>query len=104
MQSHTALLFTIQSIDYVLVQRTPDAEYFKMYISQISVAEMAGPDVEAFRDTVSQKMADPPWNYNFTVDSGLRVHITIIRSAGRNRMLTLYHTVTTFKDPEKEAL
>ena len=34
---------------------------------------MAGPEVESFRDLVTVKMADPPWNYNQTMLSALRV-------------------------------
>ncbi|CAC5377896.1 ANPRA [Mytilus coruscus] len=39
---------------------------------QITVAEMGGQDIENFRDQVSQNMASPPWNYNYTYVNGIK--------------------------------
>ncbi|KAL4227619.1 Nitrogen permease reactivator protein [Mactra antiquata] len=41
-------------------------------VFQVSVSEMAGPNVETFRDLVSEKMAEHPWNYNDTKLNGIR--------------------------------
>lgn len=44
-------------------------------IFQITVSDMGSQEVENFRDQVAIKMADPPWNYNTTLVSGIRVCI-----------------------------
>ena len=42
---------------------------------------MAGPEVETFRDIVSIKMADPPWNYNNTLAKDSTHIIMYIRTS-----------------------
>ena len=34
---------------------------------------MAGPEVEAFKSLIPIKMAEEPWNYNYTLLSGKKV-------------------------------
>ncbi|XP_041368120.1 atrial natriuretic peptide receptor 1-like [Gigantopelta aegis] len=40
------------------------------HVFQITVAEMSGPEVEAFKSLIPVKMAEEPWNYNYTLLSG----------------------------------
>ncbi|XP_067667417.1 atrial natriuretic peptide receptor 1-like [Haliotis asinina] len=42
------------------------------YVFQITVSELAGADVQAFRDLVSVKMAEAPWYYNYTLLNGIK--------------------------------
>ncbi|XP_069136802.1 atrial natriuretic peptide receptor 1-like [Argopecten irradians] len=46
-------------------------EAFKS-VFQITVSDMGSEQVEQFRNNVSIKMADPPWDYNDTLVSGIR--------------------------------
>ncbi|KAL5004738.1 hypothetical protein ScPMuIL_018194 [Solemya velum] len=50
---------------------TTDKSAFS-HVFQMTVAEMAGPEVETFRDEVVKEMANPPWNYSYALESGMR--------------------------------
>ncbi|KAK2186746.1 hypothetical protein NP493_190g03005 [Ridgeia piscesae] len=39
-------------------------------VVHITVGGVAGPEVDKFRDLIPVKMAQPPWNYNKTLESG----------------------------------
>ncbi|XP_046584899.1 LOW QUALITY PROTEIN: atrial natriuretic peptide receptor 1-like [Haliotis rubra] len=41
-------------------------------VFQITVSELAGAEVQAFRDLVSVKMAEAPWYYNYTLLNGIK--------------------------------
>ncbi|XP_055956148.1 atrial natriuretic peptide receptor 1-like [Patella vulgata] len=49
-----------------------DAKLTFRNVFQITVAEMAGPEVESFRDLIPLKMAESPWFYNTSIENRKR--------------------------------
>ena len=54
--------------------------------------------MESFRDIVSVKMAEPPWNYNKTMQIALRVRIFVNEVKTRNPKLYLRGNDTLSKE------
>ena len=73
---------------------------------QITVGGVAGPEVDKFRDLIPIKMAQPPWNYNKTLESGQKVLLEIVNSythitaAKGNKILGLIRRNIVYKEKE----
>ncbi|XP_060074687.1 atrial natriuretic peptide receptor 1-like [Ylistrum balloti] len=69
-------------------------------VFQITVSDMGSEEVEQFRNNVSIKMAEPPWNYNETLVSGIKgsEYSPFLHDVVYLYMLILNETVTEGND------
>ncbi|XP_046358939.2 atrial natriuretic peptide receptor 1-like [Haliotis rufescens] len=70
------------------------------YVFQITVSEMMGAEVQAFRDLVSAKMAEAPWYYNYTLVKGIKGsdYSPFLHDAVYLYLLVLHEVVTEGAD------